>query len=122
MHQAHHGSFDLVIDAGNSEVGVKYEVDFQDETNKPTNLKFKHGDKVLNEIEEYEEFFTDIIDADDANKTRTLTVEWEWPYETGTDEDSILQNDKIDTNEGLEAQDYEFNVVVTGTQVVPQEN
>lgn len=116
------GSFDLIVDAGDSEVGVKYEVDFQNETNKPSNLKFKYNDKVLDEIEEYEEFFTDTIDADDTNKTRTLTVEWEWPYETGSDEASILENDKIDTNDGLDAQNYGFDVVVTGTQVVPQGN
>lgn len=116
------GSFNLIVDAGDSEVGVKYEVDFQNETNKPTNLKFKYNGEVLDEIEEYEKFFTGTIDADDSNKTRTLTVEWEWPYETGVDETSILENDKIDTDEGVEAQDYKFDVVVTGTQVIPQNN
>lgn len=106
------GSFDLVIDATNSEVGVKYEVDFQNETNKPTNLKFTYGDQTFSDIAEYEQYFTDTIDADDSNKTRTLTVNWEWPYESGDDE--------TDTNEGLTALDYTFDIVVTGTQVVPQ--
>ena len=116
------GSFDLVIDTTSSEVGVKYEVDFKNETNKPTNLKFKYNDngtiKTLDEIEDYEQYFTDIIDADDTNKTRTLTVEWEWLYETGTGT-NIATNDVVDTNEGLAALDYSFDVVVTGTQVVP---
>lgn len=112
------GSFDLVIDATGAEVGVDYKVDFQNETNKPTNLKFTYNNQTLDEIEEYEEFFKGTIDANDENKTRTLTVEWEWPYETGTDTE-IIANDEVDTAEGLSALDYTFDVVVTGTQVVP---
>lgn len=114
------GSFNLVIDATGSEVGVNYKVDFQNESNKPTNLKFKHDGNTLNNIEDYEQYFTDTINADDTNKIRTLKVEWEWPYETGT-ESEIHQNDQIDTREGINALDYTFDVVVTGTQVVPQE-
>ena len=112
------GSFDLVIDATDSEVGVKYEVDFQNETNKPTNLIFKSNNKTVSTIEELEDVLTDTINADDTNKVRTLTINWEWPYETGT-ENAILNNDKIDTNEGLQALDYNFDIVVTGTQVQP---
>lgn len=113
------GSFDLVVDATDSEVGVRYEVDFQNEVNKPTNLKFKHGDKVFENIEEYEQYFSDVINANDTDKVRTLTVEWEWAYETGP-EGEIAQNDAIDTQEGINALDYTFDVVVTGTQVMPE--
>ncbi len=116
------GSFDLVIDASDAEVGVKYEVDFENETNKPSNLKFKYKDRVLDEIEDYEEFFTDIIDADDTNKTRTLTVDWEWAYETENNDNTLEENDKVDTDEGLEALDYSFDIIVTGTQVIPSQN
>lgn len=116
------GSFDLVVDATGSEVGVKYEVDFKNETNKPSNLKFKYNDGTtehkLDQIEDLEQYFTDTINADDADKTRTLTVDWEWEYETGTGSE-ITTNDEIDTDEGLAALDYSFDVVVTGTQVVP---
>lgn len=112
------GSFDLIIDATDSEVGVKYEVDFLEETNKPTNLIFKSGNKTVSTIEELESVLTDTINADDTNKVRILKIDWEWPYETGT-ESQILNNDKVDTNEGLQALDYSFDVVVTGTQVQP---
>lgn len=112
------GSFDLIIDATDSEVGVKYEVDFLEETNKPTNLIFKSGNKTVSTIEELESVLTDTINADDTNKIRILKIDWEWPYETGT-ESQILNNDKVDTNEGLQALDYSFDVVVTGTQVQP---
>ncbi len=113
------GSFDLVIDATDAEVGVKYKVDFEDETNKPSNLKFKYNDMVFDEIEDYEDVFTGIIDADDTNKTRTLTVDWEWAYETTDNDNTLEENDNTDTTEGLEALDYSFNITVTGTQVIP---
>lgn len=112
------GSFDINIDATGAEVGVKYVVDFEDETNKPTNLIFKSGNKSASTIEELEEVLTGTINADDTNKTRTLTVEWEWPYETKTG-NGVAQNDEIDTAEGLNALEYTFNVKVTGTQVIP---
>lgn len=112
------GSFDIDIDATGAEVGVKYVVDFEDETNKPTNLIFKSGNKSASTIEELEEVLTGTINADDTNKTRTLTVEWEWPYETKTG-NGVAQNDEIDTAEGLNALEYTFNVKVTGTQVIP---
>lgn len=112
------GSFDLIIDATDSEVGVKYDVDFLEETNKPTNLIFKSGNKTVSTIEELESVLTDTINADDTNKVRTLTINWEWPYETTTS-NTISSNDKIDTDEGLQALEYSFKVVVTGTQVQP---
>lgn len=112
------GSFDLVIDATDAEVGVEYEVKFLNETNKPTNLKFQYDGKTLNNIEDFEEYFKGIINADDTNKVKTLTVSWEWMYETGA-ENEIIANDKIDTAEGLSALDYSFDIIVTGTQVVP---
>lgn len=125
MEKLHHGtsgSFDLVIDAKDSEVGVKYEVDFLNEVNKPTNLKFTYRDVRFSNIEGYEQYFTGVIDADDNNKVRTLTVEWEWPYETTTKSTTVADNDKVDTAEGLTALDYTFDILVTGTQVIPTQN
>lgn len=121
------GSFDLVIDATDSEVAVKYVVDFLNEENKPKNLKFKYDKKdgtlnsvkTLDEIEDYEQYFTGIIDANDSNKIRVLTVKWEWPYETGKSDGTLDANDLLDTKDGLSALDYSFDVVVTGTQVAP---
>ena len=75
-------------------------------------MKFTYGDKTFSNIEEYEKYFTDTIDANDENRTRTLTVNWEWPYDS--------EDDETDTAEGLQALNYEFDIVVTGTQVVPQ--
>lgn len=116
------GTFDLVLDASGAEVGVKYKVDFDNETNKPSNLKFKYNDKVFDEIEDYEDVFTGIIDADDTNKTRPLTVDWIWNYETQDNGNTLEENDKTDTLEGLDALDYSFDITVTGTQVIPTQN
>ncbi len=112
------GSFDLVIDSTTSEVGVNYLVDFKNETNKPSNLIYKYKDNSVENIEDLEQYLTGTIDANDTNKVRTLTIEWEWPYgdnSTGV----ITEEDRVDTEEGLEALDYSFDVEVTGVQVVP---
>lgn len=98
---------------------MQYVVDFKNETNKPDNLKFTYKDKTFDEIEDYEDVFIGVIDADDTNKTRVLTVEWQWPYETESEDKTVAENDKTDTNNGLDALDYSFDVVVTGTQVIP---
>lgn len=120
LHHGTSGSFDLVIDSSESEVGVNYVVDFKNETNKPDNLKFKYKNVIFDEIEDYEDVFKGTIDADDTNKVRTLTVEWQWLYETETRDSTISENDKVDTDNGLSALDYSFDIVVTGTQVIPQ--
>ena len=99
---------------------MNYVVDFRNETNKPDNLKFKYKNVVFDKIEDYEDVFKGTINADDTNKVRTLTVEWEWLYETETRDTTISENDKVDTENGLSALDYSFDIVVTGTQVIPQ--
>lgn len=115
------GSFDIIVDATGSEVGVNYNVDFKDTAGaKPTNLKFKYDNNEYNNLEELESVLSGTIPANEENKVRTYTIQWEWPYETGEDEYTIAQNDKIDTEEAGYIYEYGFDVCVTGTQVVPQ--
>lgn len=54
-------------------------------------------------------------------KTKTITVGWKWDYETGSTKEEIEKNNKIDTEEAKYINDYTFDIVVTGTQVRPQE-
>ena len=61
-----------------------------------------------------------IIQANDKEKTKTLTIDWSWPYETGSNQNEIASNDQIDTQNAKDIARYTFNVVVTGTQVAPQ--
>ena len=72
--------------------------------------------------EDYEDVFKGTINADDTNKVRILTVEWQWAYETETKDTTINQNDEKDTENGLKALDYSFDVIVTGTQVIPTQS
>ena len=58
----------------------------------------------------------------DAEKTKIITIDWVWPYETGTTAEQILANDKIDTQNAKSIRNYTFNIVVTGTQVNPNQN
>lgn len=114
------GSFNIVIDATGSEVGVDYQIKFLNETQKPQNLIFIYNDTHYTNIQELEENLSGTINADEENKTRTITVNWKWQYETGTNENEIAQNDKIDTENAKELENYTFDINVIGTQVMPK--
>lgn len=113
------GSFDIVVDGSGSDVGIDYQISFENESNKPQNLKFKYEDVEYNSITDLETALRGTINADDEEKTRTLTVNWEWAYETGKDEQEILQNDLVDTQNAQNIINYTFDVIVSGVQVMP---
>ncbi len=114
------GSFQIKIDANNSDVGINYIINFENETSKPTNLKFVYDNKTYNTLEELKDKLTGVINANDNDKVKIITIGWNWSYETGTTKDEKDKNDEIDTREAKTLNDYTFNVVVTGTQVEPQ--
>lgn len=114
------GHFDIIIDATGSEVGVDYKVKFLNETEKPQNLVFIYNDNEYATIQELQEDLSGTINANEDNKTRTITINWEWQYETGSNPTEIASNDKIDTQNAQEIANYTFNVNVSGTQVAPQ--
>lgn len=121
LHLGTKGSFDLVVNAGDSDVAVKYDIVFSNEQNKPDNLKFTCNGVDLTDqtkgITGYNSIFTGIIKPED-DRTVTLPIEWEWKYETGTGTE-IAANDEKDTANGLNAYDYTFDIAITGTQVIP---
>lgn len=117
------GSFDIVINAQQSDTAIEYVVHFENENNKPRNLKFKYDNKEVSEINELEQYLTGIINANDEEKTRTLTIEWYWLYGDQMSEEqynAIQQDDIIDTQDGLNLGRYSFDVIVTGIQVAPE--
>lgn len=114
------GSFNIIVDGTGSEVGIDYKIKFTNESVKPTNLKFIYDNQEYNSISELETDLSGTIYANDENKTKTLTIDWQWAYETGNNESEIANNDKIDTKNAQEIANYTFNVIVSGTQVVPQ--
>ena len=113
------GCFNIVIDATGTDVGINYNIEFSEESNKPTNLKFTYDEKEYNSIEELTDNLSGVINANDENKERTLNIKWKWDYETGETPEEIASNDEIDTREAANLADYTFNVTVSGTQVQP---
>lgn len=114
------GSFNIIVDGASSNVGIHYNIRFTDESSKPTNLKFIYDNQEYRSISELESILSGTIQANDEEKTKTLTIHWEWPYETGNNESEIANNDKIDTQDAQDIANYTFHVIVSGTQVEPQ--
>ena len=62
---------------------------------------------------------TGTIDANANDKTVTRRIEWSWDYETKDEANSVVAGDTADTNDGINAFDYVFEVTAKGTQVEP---
>ena len=114
------GKFDIILDATGSDVGVNYQVKFLNESEKPQNLIFVYDNNEYCTIQDLEQNLTGTIDANEENKTRTITIEWKWKYETGSTEEEINQNDIIDTETAKQIRNYTFDVNVIGIQVEPE--
>lgn len=114
------GSFEINIDGSGSGVAIFYTVNFQNETEKPKNLKFKYDGKEFKSIELLNPWIVGTIHGDTDAQQRSFIIEWEWPYETGNTPEEIAENDERDTIDAKNISDYRFDVVVTGTQVQPQ--
>ena len=108
------------LDANGSDVGINYVIKFENETSKPTNLKFTYDGKTYNSLTELQKDLTGTIDANGQDKTKTLTVGWNWKYETGSTQQEIATSDAIDTKEAKTISNYTFDVIISGTQVMPQ--
>ena len=113
------GSFDIIVDATGSEVGIDYDVKFLNETNKPTNLNFSYNGIIVPSIIDLEELLKGNIPADSTEKVKTFTIQWFWNYETGSTEEQKANSDIQDTKDGKGLDTYSFDVVVTGRQVEP---
>lgn len=113
------GSFDIKIDTTGSEVGINYDVKFKNENSKPQNLKYIYNGHIVSTIKELEPFLIGTIDVNSNEKVKIMTIEWNWPYETGSSETEIIAQDVEDTNDGKLLENYSFDIIVTGTQVEP---
>lgn len=114
------GSFEINIDGSGAGVAIFYTVNFQNETEKPKNLKFKYDGNEFESIELLNHWIVGTIHGDTDAQQRSFIIEWEWPYETGNTPEEIAENDERDTIDAKNISDYRFDVVVTGTQVQPQ--
>ena len=114
------GSFDININASQSDVGIDYNIKFTDETAKPTNLKFIYEGQQYDNITALSDNLSGRFDANAEEKQKTFTIKWVWPYETGANDIEKAKNNKIDTDEAQEIANYSFKVIVSGTQVPTQ--
>ena len=113
------GEFQIKLDATGTDVGINYAIKFENETRKPTNLKFTYDGKKYNSLSDLQKDLTGIINADEQEKNKTLTIGWNWKYETGSTQQEISASDLIDTKEAKEIKSYTFDIVISGIQVTP---
>lgn len=111
------GSFDIIIDATETQVGIKYNIKSIEETTKPHNLKFIYEDKEYDSLQKLQEKLSGTINANDENKVRTLEIQWKWNYQTGSTKEEINRNDLLDTQDAQNIQSYKFTICVSGEQI-----
>lgn len=111
------GSFDIIIDATDTQVGIQYNINSIEETNKPHNLKFIYEEKEYNSLNELQEKLCGTIYPNDINKVITLKILWKWDYETGFTEEEIKANNLLDTEDAQNIQNYKFTICVSGEQI-----
>ena len=116
------GGFNIEINATGTDVGIDYQVQFINEQNRPQNLKFIYEGNYVGSITELQDMLQGTIYADAQNKVITLPIEWQWDYETGSTVEEIANNDIIDTQDAKAISNYTFEVVVSGTQIVPTQS
>jgi len=109
------GKIIIQLDGTGSEVDMDYSLRFENEQNKPTNLKFSYDNAkhlTLANIGEIQ----GKIEYDEETKVKTITIPWEWDYETGVFAEEKKTNDQKDTEDAKSIKEYTFDVVVTATQ------
>lgn len=113
------GNFNIEIDATGSEVGIQYQVTFDEKSQKPNNLFFIYNRSTYANFSDLAYALKGVINADAENKKISIPIKWIWEYETGNSPELREPEDAEDTEDGKTLQNYAFDVIVTGTQVEP---
>lgn len=95
---------------------MNYQIGFVDMTNeKPNNMIFKirGNDKIYQTLQELQQDLGGIIEK---HSQETIVIDWKWKYESGDDEESIIDNDKIDTDNSQRLKNYKFKINVVGEE------
>lgn len=106
------GEFSIIIDTRGSNVDMHYSVNFEDITkDKPYNLLFKvkGTDKEYSSLQELETFLKGTVKKQTETK---IDISWRWPYEIDNSQDLI------DTNDGINLENYKFKINVIGQEVI----
>lgn len=112
------GSFDIILDTNGADVGIDYEIKFDNLENKPKNLEFSYDGTTANSLKGLEDVLKGRIGINDP-RVKTITVNWNWEYETPDIADTNKTNDEIDTEDA--GKSFTFDIIIKGTQVNPSE-
>ena len=112
------GTIPVNFSINNTEVDVDYTITLVSAVNKPTNLHFYTDNTKTTEITVGGTAYTGRLEVGDS--AINPAIYWEWPYETGEDNDAIAANDITDTNEGIAAQTMTVTIRIDAVQVQPQ--
>lgn len=113
------GSFDILIDTTGSEVGIDYCIEFYNIAYQPENLVFSYEETEVKTLKELEVLLKGTIGVNDEEKQKTITINWEWKYQNGNTSDEMSVMDQIDTNDGINLNNFMFDIYVIGSQVLP---
>ncbi len=114
------GKFNIKIDATGAEVGVKYDITSNGQYQQPSNFYYIYDGVKYSNLSELLSKLGGKIYLDDETKVRDFEIEWEWPYETGNTTAEKKEGDRLDTA-NQNSQKFQFDLVVTGTQINPNE-
>ena len=99
------GKFELTATANGSSTDVEYEITFTG-TNIPTNMKFYLNKQKTNKLD-LTKGLKGYFNSDDTDKTKVYTIYWEWPFDSG-------ENNQDDIN--YQNKDILVDVKVVGKQ------
>ena len=68
------GTFQIKVDATGADVGINYNVKFENESKKPTNLKFEYDGKTFNSLTELQDQIIGTINSNDNEKIKTISI------------------------------------------------
>lgn len=99
------GYINILISTKKGNKDMTYTMQVKEEKSKPKNLKFKVYGKTYNSMKELSQAINGNISK---NTTEILKIEWFWDYEN--------YNDIIDTNDGVNIENYNVLFKMVGTE------
>ena len=89
-------------------------LNFANEKNKPNNLTFTYDGRTANSLKD----IGDIRGSFPAKglQTKTIKIDWKWPYQTGGTTELKAENDAKDLKNAKDNLEYTFEIIAQGTQ------
>ena len=93
---------------------MEFTVGFDNEQNKPENLKFIYMGKEYKTLSEI--LMKGVVKHDEKTRIYELPVVWRWEYETGSTQEEKAINNDLDTQAANTITQYTFDIIATATQ------